>query len=184
MKFADYKENRLAKMRLGQAACEMTTLPSDDETRIALVPLTDSEYIRSLEIADAAMVGDNPAGFAVRDELQKQSVIFFSAREVGDLDSKFFDDVGEAGELGSHDIDHLYDVYLEMISNQSPSLFGLSDEDFEALKKVWNLIEWNELTGQQWYAAQRFVNSIRPLLLAGNYSGSQSTNSLTQSSDS
>lgn len=171
-------------MRLGQAACEMVNgLPTDSETQLALVPLTDSEYIRALEIADAAMVGDNPAGFAVRDELQKQSVIFFAAREINNLESKFFDDISEAGELGAGDVDFLYDVYLEMVANQSPSLFGISDEDFEALKKVWSLIEWSELSGQQWYAAQRFVNSIRPLLLQGNSSGSQPTSSLTQSSE-
>lgn len=184
MKFSDYRENRLAKMRLGQAACEITSLPSDEETMVALVPLTDSQYLRALEIADAALVGDNPAGFAVRDELQKQSVIFFATREVGNLESMFFDDTSEAGELGAHDIDHLYDVYLEMIANQSPSLFGLSDADFEALKKAWQGIEWNELTGQQWYAAQRFVNSIRPLLVQGNFSGLHSTKSSTPTSES
>lgn len=184
MKFQDHKENRLAKMRLGQAACEMVNgLPSDPDTQLALVPLTDSEYIRALEIADRAIVGDNPAGFAVRDELQKQSVIYFSAREVENLESHFFDDISEAGELGSGDIDFLYDVYLEMIANQSPSLFGLSDEDFEALKKAWSRIEWSELTGQQWYAAQRFINSIQPLLVQGNFSGSPSTSSSTESSE-
>ncbi len=183
MKYSDYKENRLAKMRLGQAACEITTLPSDDETMVALVPLTDSEYIRALEIADSAMVGDNPAGFAVRDELQKQHVIYFATREVGNLESKFFDDTTEAGELAAHDIDHLYDVYLEMVANQSPSLFGLNDADFEALKKAWSMIEWSELTGQQWYAAQRFVNSIQPLLVQGSFSGSLSTRSSTMTNE-
>jgi len=183
MKFTDYKENRLAKMRLGQAACEITSLLTDEETMVALVPLTDSEYIRALEIADKALVGDNPAGVAVRDELQKQAVVFFAAREVGDLESKFFDDVGQAGELGTHDIDHLYDVYLEMIANQSPSLFGLSDDDFEALKKAWSLIEWSELSGPQWYAAQRFINSIQGLLQVASYSGSLSINSSTENNE-
>jgi hypothetical protein len=184
MKFSEHKENRLAKMRLGQSACEITELPSAPDTRVALVPLTDSEYIRALEVADKAPVGDNPAGFAVRDELQKQSVIYFSAREFGDLESMFFDDLSEAGELDTHDIDFLYDVYLEMISNQSPSLFGLTDDDFEALKKVWTMIEWNALTGQQWYAAQRFINSIRTELHLASYSGSSSTSNLTQTNES
>lgn len=171
-------------MRLGQAACEMVHgLPSNDETMLALVPLIDSEYIRALEIADRALVGDNPAGFAVRDELQKQSVIFFSAREMDELENRFFDEISEAGELDAGDIDFLYDLYLEMISNQSPSLVGLSDEDFEALKKAWQGIRWNELTGQQWYAAQRFVNSIRPLLQAASFSGSPSTNTLTENNE-
>jgi hypothetical protein len=183
MKFAEHKENQLAKMRLGQAACEITTLPSAPDTRVALVPLTDSEYIRALELADRALVGDNPAGFAVRDELQKQAVIYFSAREYGDLESPFFDDMGEAGELATHDVDFLYDIYLEMISNQSPSLFGLGDDDFEALKKVWEKIEWSALTGQQWYAAQRFINSIQNDLLAASYSGLSSTNNSTQTSE-
>ena len=184
MKFAEHKENRLAKMRLGQSACEVTALPSAPDTRVALVPLTDSEYIRALELADRALVGDNPAGFAVRDELQKQAVIYFSAREYGDLTSMFFDDVGEAGELDTHDIDFLYDVYLEMISNQSPSLFGLTDDDFEALKKVWTMIEWNALTGQQWYAAQRFINSIQNELQVASYSGLSSIKPSTEMSES
>lgn len=184
MKFSDHKENRLAKMRLGQAACELVNgIPSDPETQLALVPLTDSEYIRALEIADRVMVGDNPAGYAVRDEFQKQSVVYFAAREMENLESHFFDDISEAGELGAGDIDFLYDLYLEMIANQSPSLLGLTDDDFEALKKVWTQIEWSELSGQQWYAAQRFVNSIQPLLLRASFSGSPSTSNSTQTSD-
>jgi len=178
--FEKVKAHRLEKMRLGQAACEITELPSDPEIRIALVPLTDSEYLLALEFADRIEAGDNVAGYRVREEAQKQAVLLYSARELSDLTVKFFENIDEVGELMEHDVDHLYDVYLEMVANQSPSLFGLTDENFEQLKKVWQRIEWSELTGQQWYAAQRFLNSIQPLLHRANSFGSSSTKSLIE----
>jgi hypothetical protein len=170
--FSEFKERKLERLRLGQATCEFYTLTSDEETRIALVPLTEAEYSNSLHEADKVLAGDNPAGAAYRDEIQRQWVIYFACRDMGDLTVKFFDDVSDVGELDAHDVNAIYDVYLEMVANSSPALVGLSEDDFNGLKTTLPRIAWSELSGPQWYAAQRFLNSIRPLLLMDSFSGS------------
>lgn len=170
-KFSDYKERKIERFRQGQATCSVETLLSDPEIRIALVPLTEGEYLNALEAADSVLAGENPAGYAVRDEAQRKMVMFYACREEGNLEEKFFDDVSEVFELDAADINHLYDCYLEMVDMSSPSLMGLSEEDFLVLKEVLPKIVWNELSGKQWYAAQRFLNSIRPNLLTAKSSG-------------
>lgn len=177
--FAEYRERKLERLRLGQATCEMTELLSDPETRIALVPLIEAEYSNSLHEADKVDAGDNPAGLALRDEIQRKWVIYYAARTVGNLQQLFFDDASEVGELDAADINYLYDLYLEMVAQVSPSMMGLSEEDFIELKKVLPLIVWSELSGSQWYAAQRFLNSIQPLLRTANSSGSRSIRTST-----
>lgn len=181
--FERWKERKLERLRLGQATCEIVTLLDDAEQRVALVPLTEAEYSNSLHEADKVMAGENPAGAAFRDEVQRQWLIFYATRIVGELDQKFFPSVVEVVELGAHEINHLYDVYLEMVADTSPALVGLSESDFNALKTVLPRIAWSELSGPQWYAADRFLNSIREHLLTANYSGSQSTLKSTKTSD-
>ena len=178
--FEEYKDRRLArlstganleKMRLGQAACEFTTLLSDNEIRVALVPLTEGEYRRSLEIAADIPIGEGVAQNMVRDQVQKEQILFYACREMENLGEKFFDTAADVEELEAHDVNHLYDIYLEMVAENSPSLMGMTEEDFEALKKALGRIEWSELSGTEWYAAQRFLNSIRPRLLTASLSG-------------
>lgn len=182
-RFSDYIERKMERLRLGQSACEFTSLPSDPETRIALVPLTEGEYTSSLTEADKALAGDSPTGLALRDEIQRQMVIYYAARDVQNLQVKYFEQPEEVLGLEAHDVNHLYDVYLELVHLNSPSMMGMSEEDFLALKNAWRTIEWSELSGQQWYAAQRFINSIQRLLLTGRSSGSHSTLKSTTSSD-
>jgi hypothetical protein len=178
--FAEYlerKRSRLAegvdleKYRLGQNACEIVDLLSDPETRFALVPLTEGEYRRSLELAEKLVLQDNAASAMLRDQVQKETIIYFAARELRDLTEHFFSDQADVTELDAHDINHIYDIYLEMVHQISPSLAGLSEEDFDALKKVLPRIEWSDLSGPEWYAAQRFLNSIRGRLLTVNSPG-------------
>jgi hypothetical protein len=174
-KISDYRERKLERLRLGQAACEITELPSDDEIRVAIVPLTEGEYSNSLYEAEKLGASDSPAGAMLRDEIQRKWVIFYSTRVVGDLEEKFFDDFTDVDELEAADINHLYDIYLELVAQSSPSLMGLGEDDFNALKVLLPRIAWSELSGPQWYAAQRFLNSIQPDLLRVSLSGSQST---------
>ena len=184
--FEKYKENRLAKLRAGQSAGEVVTLSGaddEDETRFVLVPLTDGEMMKAFSIADAVEVNDSAAaGIAVADEAMKKAIIFFSARELNDWTVNVFADLDEVDEVFDHDINHFYDVYLEMIATASPAWALLGDEEIDQLKKVWSRIDLKELSGTQQYAAQRFLNSIRPLLLRASFSGSDSTSSLTEKS--
>lgn len=164
----------LEKMRLGQASCEITELLSDPEIRVALVPLTEGEYRRTLDIAARLMYEvENPASAMVRDQVQKEQILYYATREISDLSKMFFGKPADVELLDAHDINHLYDVYLEMVYENSPSMMGMTEEDFDALKKALGRIEWSELSGPQWYAAQRFLNSIRPLLLTAKLPGLQ-----------
>lgn len=179
-----YKERRrermsqgvdLEKMRLGQRACEIVTMPSDPEVRFALVPLTEGEYRRSLEIADQIEATTGNSGALVKSQVQKEMVLFFSAREMRDLSVPFFTNEADISDLDQIDVEHAFDIYLEMTAQISPSLMGMSEEDFQPLKTQLPRISWSEMSGQEWYAAQRFLNLIQHRLLTVKSSGSSST---------
>lgn len=173
----EYKERKLERLRLGQAACEITAIPSDPDIRVALVPLTEGEYSNSLYESEKLGTSATPAGAALADEIQRKYVIFYATRVMGELQVRFFDEFADVDELDAADINHLYDVYLELVAQSSPSLMGLGEDDFTSLKALLPRIAWNELSGPQWYAAQRFLNSIQPNLLQASLSGSPSTES-------
>jgi hypothetical protein len=173
----DYRARKLERLRLGQYACEVTELVSDPETRVALVPLTEGDYTNSLHEAEKLGVSSSPTGAQLVDEIQRKWVIFYATRVVGHLETKFFDDFADVDELDAADVNHLYDIYLELVAQSSPSLAGLSEDDFTSLKALLPRIAWNELSGPQWYAAQRFLNSIQGNLLQASLSGSRPTES-------
>jgi hypothetical protein len=183
--FEKYRENRLAKMRAGQSAGEVVTLSGaddEDETRFVLVPLTDGEMLKAFSVADDVEMSETSTGIAGKDEVMKKAIIFFAARELSDWTQNFFADLDEVDEVFDHDINHFYDVYLEMVATASPAWALLGDEEIDQLKKVWSRIDLKELSGTQQYAAQRFLNSIRPLLLRASFSGSDSTSNSTEKS--
>jgi hypothetical protein len=173
--FEKLKENKLARMREGQAAGEIVTLVSDPEVRFVVVPLTDGEYLKALSISDEVQASETMSGFAVKDEVLKQAILLFAAREIHDWTKSFFESVEEVMELEAQDVNVAYDVFLELISVASPSMQMLTEEEMDNLKKVWSLIAWSELSGRQLYAARRFLNSIQEDLLLGNFSGLSST---------
>jgi hypothetical protein len=180
-------ENRLAKLRLGQSAGEIVTLSGsddEDEVRFVVVPLTDGENLKAFSLADELNVSDSTAGLAAREEMLKRGIIFYAAREMSDWTKPFFESTQEVSEIYDHDINQAYDIYLEMVAVSSPVFALLDDEELENLKKVWSRIDMNELDGTQQYAARRFLNSIRPLLLQANFSGSNSMRKSTETSDS
>ncbi len=178
------KENRLARLREGKNAGEIVYLLSDPEVRLVLVPLTDGEWLKCIGLADKLDAGDNVAGLAYREQTQKQAILLYASREMSDWEQPFFESLVEVGELGMHEVNYLYDVYLEMVAQNSPSLYMLEEEEVEALKVLWSRIEWNELSGRQRYAAMRFLNSVEANLLRANSFGSPSTSKSTTTNDS
>ena len=161
-------------MRVGKAAGEPVELLSDPEIRFVLTPLTDGEYIKALRIADQVEASDSPAGLLLRDQVQREAILLFSAREMFDWTQHFFETVEEVQELGQHEVNHLFDIYLEMTATNSPTMMQMTADEVDDLKKALGMIDWNALNGQQWYAAKRFLSSIQEALLMASYSGSSS----------
>jgi hypothetical protein len=175
---------RLDRMRLGKAVCEYGNLLSNPEERVALIPLTEAEYENSIRAGAMQDVPDNLMAQEYRERIQTREIVFAAARNPSDLLEAKWASVEEMiEETESHDINHLFDIYLEMVDKSSPSAEGIPDEEFEAIKKVLQEIPMNELSGRQWYALKRFLGAILPLLLQGNSLGSISTSLSTWMKD-
>ena len=177
-------ERRLAKMRMGQAVCEFAILPSDKETRFALVPLTEAEYMQALEAVSVMVIPDNLVGAELMDRRRAQETLIRSIREESDLTQRVFDDVDDLMEVCDvADIDFLIDEYNRMTANSSPSVDGISPEEFRNLKELLQTMDWNALSGRAWYEARRFLLTITPSPLLDNSPGLSSTSQLTTKSD-
>jgi hypothetical protein len=164
-------------MRLGQAVCEIIPLLSDPEIRVALVPLKEKEYQKSLSMVASLDLPETTPGADARDEIQKAEVLSYAIRETDNLDERIYMSGEElADDIEAHEINYIFDAYLEMVNQTSPAIDGLSEKDFETLKKVLKQMNWNELSGQQWYAAKRFLLSIFPNALQDNLLGFSSIN--------
>jgi hypothetical protein len=178
------KQRRLDRMRLGQATCDYIQLPSDPEIRLAVVPLTEADYRNALEKVQQLHIPDDLAGVQVKDRVQAEEILVRAIREESDLSQRIYENVEELNEgLEVADIDHAIDVYNEMIHSSSPSLDGIPPEEFEALKKACERMDWNALSGSAWYAAKRFLSRISPLLQQANSPGLFSTSSQTKTND-
>lgn len=170
-------------MRMGQAVCEFAILPSDKETRFALVPLTEAEYMQSLEAVASMVIPDNLIGAELMDRRRAQETLIRAIREESDLSQRVFDDIDGLMEICDvGDIDFLIDEYNRMTANSSPSADGIPPEEFRNLKELLQKMDWNALSGRAWYEAQRFLSTIMPTPLLDNSSGSSSTKpSITKS---
>jgi hypothetical protein len=166
-------------MRLGQAVCEIATLLSDPEIKIALVPISDAEHQNAIETAASVDVANNEHGILRRDRAMQNAVIFAAAREHSDLTKPYFERYEEVQELEHIDINYLWDIYSEMVANSSPSIDGMSEEEFDAVKKALREMDWNVLSGASWFALKRFLSTITPRPLLGKSPGYSSTNPST-----
>jgi len=171
-------------MRLGQATCDIVPLLSDPEIRVALVPLTEAEYQRSLEMAAAMDVMTTRLGMDYQERRQQAEILWMAIREPNDLSKQAWENADEMMTvLETHDINHLFDHYLELVDATSPAIDGVPPEELDNLKKVLGEIPWNELSGTQWYAAKRFLGAVMPTLPLAKSLGSSSIRSLTLMND-
>jgi len=176
-------ERRLDRMRLGQAACEIENLLSEPEVRVALVPLTEAEYDICLENVSKINAAENLAGHQLRDRALTQETLLRAIREPDDLPQQMFSSIEEMNDaLEVSDINYLIDMYFEMIEKSSPSIEGLTEEQIVEAKKVLNEMDWNELSGKQWYALKRFLGSLGPKQLTAKLHGYSSTKQSTGTS--
>src|SRR4249919_328349 len=131
------RERRLDRMRLGQTVCDIVEIPSDDEIRLCIVPLTEAQYLQALEKVRDTRANDDLPGMAIRDRVQAQEILVRAIREEHDLTIRVYSSTEEMLEdLEVADIDALIDGYNEMIAKSSPSLDGITEEEIEDLKKV------------------------------------------------
>lgn len=185
------KERKLNRMRLGQAVCEFVPLPSDPEIRVAIVPLTEAEYLKVLNEVNAVDAGDDLAGVSIKDRVTAQQTLVWAIREPEDLSERVYKDNDETTAMEQlletlevADIDEIIDRYNEMVEQSSPSLDGIPEEELENIKKALQKMDWNALSGGAWYAAKRFLSRIMPSPLLDNSPGSTSTSFSTTTNDS
>jgi len=178
------KERRLARMRLGQAVFEIFPLLSDPEIRVAIVPLNEAEHENCLSFAASMDLPDNIAGATLRDRAQTTEILSWAIRDPLDITKRIYTSGTEVSQdLGPDDVGFLIDHYYEMADQNAPSLERLSDDDVNDLKKALNEMDWNALSGRQWYAASRFLLSLMPQPLGDSLLGSGSINNSTTTSE-
>ena len=179
------RERKLDRMRLGQAVGDVHRLLSDPEIQVALVPLTEAEYIQCIETtARRTDIPDTISGNSVLDRLNTAELLVRSIREPQDLKVRLFESIEELTDaLEVADINFLRDMYFEMVDTSSPSIDGVTPAELDDLKKALQEINWNELSGRQWYALRRFLFSIMPELLQDNSLGFGSISKLIGSSE-
>lgn len=172
-------------MRLGQATCSFAHLISDPEIRVAMVPLTEGEYVGALEAVAALGWPDDLAHAALKDRRQSQEILIRAIREPDDLEKWVYSSIDELmADFEVNDVDHVIEEYNAMTALSSPTLDGLDPQEFEHLKKALQEMDWNALSGRAWYAARRFLSEIIPSPLLDNSPGFGSTSSSTTTSDS
>lgn len=171
-------------MRLGQAVCDFVPLVSDPEIRLAIVPLTEAEYLQALEAVAAIPGRDDLANSAMRDRRQAQEILARSIREPEDLTDRVYSTVEDLQEdLDVRDIDELFFRYQEMVHTSSPAADGIPPSEFEALKKALMEMDMNALSGPAWYALKRFLSTVTPSPLLDNNSGFTSISSSTTTNE-
>jgi hypothetical protein len=180
------RERKLSRMRQGQAAYEIVQLFSDPEVRFAMVPLREVEYHQALDAAARVVSEDNIAGIVRRERTQNCALLSLALREPNEPEQKAFVDMDDmVSTLDVMDIDFLLERFTEMSEQSNPAIDGISDREFEQLKKVLQTIPWNELSGRSWYAAKRFLGAlIQDGLLQANLLGSTYTSPSTTTSES
>jgi hypothetical protein len=182
------KHTRLARIRMGQEAPEMETIPSMPEVRVALVPLSERESIQAQIAAASLEVPDNMAGVQARQRTAVHWDVWNACREPGDFSQKVWasvDDMlnGEGG-LEPHDVDVLFDRLTVLMDYASPAHDGISDADLADLKNRFALIDWNGLTGRRWSALKLCLSILSPELLLANSPSTTSTSSSTEKNES
>lgn len=177
--------SRLSRMRQGQDAPEMVTIPSMDEIRCAMVPLNEAETQSGLIVAASLDVLDNAAGLQARNRAVQHNDVWHSLREPDNLEQKVFQSVDDMVEtIQPGDIDFLHDQLSLLMDYASPSIDGLTDADLADLKKAFGETDWSALTGKQWAAVKLCVLNLFPELLQAKLLGSTSTGSATKTSAS
>jgi hypothetical protein len=173
----ELKKKRVDKMRNGKAACDIRNLLSEPDIRVALIPLTEGEYDAALQAVAEMQAPENVAGASWRDRREQCEVLVRAIRNPVDLTERPFETVQQLMDsTETYDINHLYDAYLELQSTFNVSIEALPEDELGEVKKVFENLDWNALSGKQWYALTRFLSTLSATQLLGNSLGSTSIN--------
>lgn len=178
------QQMRLDKMRQGQAVADFAEIPSLPEMRVALVPVTEADYDKSLELSAMIDAPENPSGWLRRERRANAETLVCAIRNPQDLQERVFEDVDELRDvLEVSDLNYLTDRYMEMVARSSPQLEAFSEDEMDAAKKFLQALDWNELSGRSWYALKRFLSSLGPTLRVDKLHGYSSTPFSTMTSE-
>jgi hypothetical protein len=135
-------------------------------------------------VAASLNVPDNVAGNQLRDRAESREILSYSIRDPKDVSQRIYSSgVQLADDLEPVDVGFLIERYYEMADSNSPSLERLPEKEQAELKKALQEMDWNELTGRQWYAASRFLLSLMPKPLGDSLLGYGSTTPSTTTSE-
>lgn len=170
------KANRLTRMRMGQDAPDIVALKSRPEVRVALVPLTGKEDMQAWTAAAELDLSDNPYAIEVRDRVLKVNTLFHAIRLPDDVTTRVFPSAKQLEEeLEDLDINYLSERYQLLKADSSPALEGLDEEAMSRLKRVWQTIDLNVLSGRSWELARALLLEISADSLMGRQPGPSST---------
>ncbi len=177
------EHSRLVRMRMGQEVGEYTTIPSMEDVRALMVPLTEREMQKAVMAAASLEVDDNPAGLMARNHIAMQFDVFHSLREPEDPGKYVFASVDDmVDSLDSTDVDMLHERLTVLMDYSSPAIDKMTAKEFEQIKKAFSATDLNELTGRQWAAVKLCCQYLFPHLLRAKLVGTSSTASLTETS--
>ncbi len=166
---------RLARMRMGQGACELVNLVTLPEVRVAIVPLTEREFEMGYSHAAALDVAENQAGWVMRDRAKQAHDMWAACREPSDLNVHVFESIDQMiDELDSMDINYLSERYSVMLAEFSPDINDMDEETLGELKKVFNALRLSELSGRERVAVVTCRSLLLPMPVPGKSPGSTS----------
>jgi hypothetical protein len=178
--------NRLARMRLGQAVVDIHSIPSNPDVKVALVPLTEADYLNaSIAAGEVDFKNDNMMAGAVVQRKHIAEIMFRAMRDPEHIENYAFESIEQMQEfLSVQDLTYLSDQYLLMVDTSSPAIDGFEGEELEEIKKVLLEIDWSALYGRQWFLLKSFLLSLSPQQLRGSSLGFFSTNLQTPTTNS
>lgn len=178
------RELKFTHMRLGQEVGYKFYLLSQPEVEVTMVPLTEAENYQCIETITMMEAPESIAGAMLRDRRNANEIMFRAIRNPEKLEETAFASMDEMMELLTHaDITHLFDAYLEMSEEVSPSIGSFTEEEIEEVKKVLAAVELKDLSGRQWYALRRFLSILGPGQLPASLPGSTLTSLSTLMSE-
>lgn len=153
--------DRAKRMRIGQGVGEYAALLTNPEVRMAIVPLREWEAEEAWSAAASVDVDNNAYGIEKRDKVLKRHTLFHALRLPGNVEERVFDSVESVGkELDDIDVDHLMDEYRRIVNYASPAIDGMTPEMLDDLKKAFETIDLNALTGKQWWLVKELFMTL------------------------